>query len=520
MATKVPWRCGMMSSLFALLLATAFGVAQSKEPSRTPPQLSPPGPPPKIPGTRIPDPEPPLADRSIDELINELTLARKQKEAIEQRERAIVVELQKRLQQQVDRLAELGIQMPAPLPKGSEKAGLLRKNEGAPDRPKGDLQIEAEKLVRRLGSPDFADREAAQTRLYELGTAAKTAVRAGLVNADAEIVRRCQVILRKIRAAEREALAAGKGDWPGPEGLRFKEMVGDTPAARKLFAEMINDDRRGDFIERACSDSVEAARLYAAEVARLRAAGDAIFEKFEGRLADAEYWTQFRDAFRKDVSPGDVCAVLFLGSFQLPDGAPDPAEVDHVLRASFIELSAGPLKEPLRKLFAAWLERRMEPKAIKAGLYAALYASIPEAVDVARRTVVDTKVPAVTRGTAVLVLGHFGTIDDLAALSALRNEDHPIMGWNSYDRTPYGVQLRELATAMSVRLRGQLPEQFGINMSRWVDHWYGPDRPPFETIQYNLSPDKRDGVIVSAWQWLDEQPNAPPKPDTKPKTSK
>jgi hypothetical protein len=89
---------------------------------------------------------------------------------------------------------------------------------------------------------------------------------------------------------------------------------------------------------------------------------------------------------------------------------------------------------------------------------------------------------------------------------------------NAYDVTPYGVQIRDVATAMSLRLRGQTPDQFGINMARWVGHWYGPDRPPFESLQYFLKPDEHDGIILRAWKWLDEQPNAPPKPASKPKT--
>jgi hypothetical protein len=340
-------------------------------------------------------PTAPPAGQSVEELIRELEKVRKQKVALEEREREIAERLRVQLQD----------------------------------------QAEAQKLVRRLGSPDFADRESAEANLRGLGVSAKAAVVVGARSSDAEVTRRCQALLKQIRALERESLTAGRGPWPGPEGVRFKELVGDTPVARKLFAEMIADDRRADVIERAAASPADSARLYAAEVTRVSEAGDAVFAKFDGKLGDADEWVRFRDEFRRAVTPGDVCAVCFLGSIALPERADDPADVDHVLRASFIDLAGGPLKEPFRKLFVAWLECRKEPKAAKAGLYAALYTGIPDVVGVARRRVLDAKAPAVATGTALLVLGHHGTLDDLAALSALRDDDRRLSGFRNHTYT-------------------------------------------------------------------------------------
>src|SRR5436305_1050414 len=60
-------------------------------------------------------------------------------------------------------------------------------------------------LVRRLGSPSFAAREAAEKQLKALGTAALPAVTAGAADPDPEISRRCAGIRQHIREAEAQA---------------------------------------------------------------------------------------------------------------------------------------------------------------------------------------------------------------------------------------------------------------------------------------------------------------------------
>jgi hypothetical protein len=197
-----------------------------------------------------------------------------------------------------------------------------------------------------------------------------------------------------------------------------------------------------------------------------------------------------------------VAAVLFLGSLPLPDGAADPARVEHVLRASFLDLAGGPTKEPFRKLFAAWLDRRRDPEAILAGLEAALYGSVPEAAPVARRLAADPKCPPRLLGAALTVLGHHGAQTDLAGLSALRDDDRVLRGGRAIDGLVYEVQVRDVAAAMSLLRRGHDPETFGFHTTRWVGHWFGPGRPPFDTVT-EFTPDARAAALKQVWDWLD-----------------
>jgi hypothetical protein len=379
------------------------------------------------------------------------------------------------------------------------------------DPPKVDPDVA--KLIKDLGSPRFAVREAAQRKLVALGSKAKAAVLAGTKDTDSEVARRCEAVLSKIRAGERKALVDGTGDWPPPAGKRFKEVVGDTPEARRLFALMAEDDRRAGLADQAAADPAGTPKLYAAEVARLAEADAKTMAAFQAQPATPEFGDTLRDAFRKAVPGGDVALMLFLGTSPLPEGTPDPAEVTRVLKAGFMDLATGPQKGAFRKLFAAWLDQRRDPKAIRAGLDAALFAGFSEAVPAARRMAADPKAGGGPVGTALVVLGHHGGKDDLARLSALRDDTRafavvkPVGGGADLE-----VQLRDVAAAMSLVLRGQDPDGYGFGLSTVSAWWAGPGPAPYKTPSFFRTADERAAAQTKAWDWLDKQPGAPPKP--------
>jgi hypothetical protein len=380
------------------------------------------------------------------------------------------------------------------------------------DPPKDDPDIA--KLVRDLGSPKFAVREAAEQKLVALGYKAKAAVLAGTKDPDAEVAGRCEVVLPKVRAAERKALVEGTIDWPAPAGTHFRDLVGDTAEARKLFLLMIEDDRRARLVDEAAGDRTQAAKLYVTERARLVAvpmkAPDGIL--LPPGTADREAVMAFvRDAHREAVGPADVTLALYLGSFDLPTGARDPADVARLLRTSFFDLATGPQKVPFARLFSAWLAHRRDPDAVQTGLTAALFAHIAEAAPVARRLAADPKAPGPAAGTAVLVLGHLGSKDDRARLSALRDDERVFkVHWG--DGVAIDLQVRDLATAMSLVLRGEALTNFGFEPVEHRSWWTDSAAKPFTTPEVFQSPEARTAVLQKAWDWLDRQPGAPPKP--------
>jgi hypothetical protein len=379
------------------------------------------------------------------------------------------------------------------------------------DPPKVDP--EAAQLVKDLGSPQFSVREKAEQKLVELGSKAKLAVQPGTGEVDPEVARRREAVLSKIRAGERMALVSGKGDWPGPEGKRFQELAGGTPEARQLFALMTEDDRRAGLAEQAGANPSRTPKLYAAEVARLAEADARMMAAFRAQPLTTEFGGTLRDAFRKVAPASDVALMLFLGTGPLPEGVTDPAAVNRVFKSGFIDLATGPQKGAFRKLFAAWLDQRREPKAIRAGLDAALFAGFGEATPAARRLAADPKAEGGPVGTALVVLGHHGSKADLTRLSALRDDGRaycvikPVRGGADLE-----VQVREVAATMSLVLSGKDPKAYGFAMSSHLAWWADPDPAPYKTPSFFQTTDDRDAALKKAWDWLDQQPGAPPKP--------
>jgi hypothetical protein len=361
---------------------------------------------------------------------------------------------------------------------------------------------EAAKLVQELGSPAYAARESAQAKLLALGPKAKVALIARLKDADAEIAQRCELVLKQIRAKQLQALLSEKGEWPGLEDTRFKEIVGDTSEARRLFAVMINDTHRAEVVESVAADPTRAASLYAVELSRVQAASASAMRGFEGRPASPNIDSPLRRASRQAVSVGDVVLVLFLGSLAKADGVADPANVDEVVTVSFSDFCEGQLKEPFRRLFVAWLNARRDPKAINTGLYAAVYASIPEALPVARRIVADRNAAASITGVALLVLGNHGTANDLPRLAVYR-EDVRVFEKSANGKSE--IQVRDVATAASLRLRGQEISMFGFEVNHLFT-WWVPGGTALKTVGYFETPSARDAALKKSWEWLDKQP--------------
>src|SRR5262249_20487551 len=104
---------------------------------------------------------------------------------------------------------------------------------------------EAQKLVRQLGSPSFANRQAAGKALTNMGAGAAASVRAGMGDADLEIARRCAAIWPRLWQTEIARPDAERlAGFAHPLWARFRKVAGDDASSRKLFAELAADLRR------------------------------------------------------------------------------------------------------------------------------------------------------------------------------------------------------------------------------------------------------------------------------------
>lgn len=121
------------------------------------------------------------------------------------------------------------------------------------NKEKTPQQIEnlAKELVRKLGSRDFSEREAASQELAKLGLAALKAIDEGRKNPDAEIMSRCESLYAEIRLLDLkrriEELAAdtdGRIANTLPLGATFEKICGKDTNARKFYFDLYMKNRQ------------------------------------------------------------------------------------------------------------------------------------------------------------------------------------------------------------------------------------------------------------------------------------
>src|SRR5437016_5694651 len=103
----------------------------------------------------------------------------------------------------------------------------------------------ARALLRRLADRNFKAREQATAELLRLGRAARPILEEGVKDSDAEVRRRCGVLLRLATRTDTEIALEdyllkkdSKGLLKLPSWARFSKYVGADDSAKRLFVEM------------------------------------------------------------------------------------------------------------------------------------------------------------------------------------------------------------------------------------------------------------------------------------------
>ena len=425
----------------------------------------------------------------------------------------------------------------------------------------------AAKLVEQLGSQEFADREAAQKALRELGMKANSALRAGLKSENPEVRNRSAKLLSEIRKDALATLVKGfdpaKEQQPDhPVWKRYAAIAGDSQASRELFARIIANEKWIQTLDNAEADPALAGRVYRVGIAE-------VFRDFNRDPARSPHWPC-------DL-PEEVAYLLFLGSYA--DASPAKLTGDEVVPTngrSMVALGRGiihgegqilhangldlGLKGKIRffnvteeivgaagtdrvfaKLFAAWLVcRDPSSEVVPRAFRIAFGQRVPELLPLSRRYAAndfDPKrdVPPLATITALVVVAqlgtradlplferHFGDETNVAAVDKPRTDGH----WD-YDRPApltETTQMRDVALGLALLLHGANPEDFGFVVRKdTFKQKDGRYTIPWST-QLHLGFDSeasRTAAFKKAKAWLAEQkpkvePPAAPKPDPNP----
>jgi hypothetical protein len=325
---------------------------------------------------------------------------------------------------------------------------------GAPSEG-ADSKKRAEVLVAQLGDKDYRDREKAAKELLEMGYAAKDAVLAGQKNADSEISERCRKLYPEIFRYDLEKRVQKFLDHPDdpipddlPGATKWLKIVGEGKESRTLYGEMVkaHPDPLLDV-------ELHPERLKEVYVELMRT----VYTRVNGRRPVGA------PVQRPMPEDTEVLLFLFLGAAgDVRTNAPGVSSSYYYLFINS-QFLASRLSEdqPLRKLFAGWLEKERYTIALRRGLDLAALHNVKECAPTALKIATDAATTPFIRSTALLGFAKLGSREHIKDLEPLL-KDKMLIANVVVNGERGSVQMRDVALGAAVHLAGEKPADFGF----------------------------------------------------------
>lgn len=315
----------------------------------------------------------------------------------------------------------------------------------------GEEQVRATALILRLGDINYRAREAASRELVKMGAAARSALEAGIKNADPEIASRCERLLPLalqsdllIRIARFEKDKGGKEPVDLPFWPLFRKHVGDDPVSRDSYARLM--------------------KFAGVELIDLQKNGDKLGEKYAERLLELNNRQNYN--VRRVPNGGnasdpevDEISVLFLLGCD-PRTASDPRlsnlHPNFMYQGPFgtaIAATNGP-GVTLRKLFVSWADQRTEPNTISQCLQMMQQHKLPESYAYAMKVYAKKDLPVYIRGQAITAAGRVAKPAQQKDFIEMLKDDTLITQFNIGNNINTAVQMRDVALAMAIHIDG------------------------------------------------------------------
>jgi len=392
----------------------------------------------------------------------------------------------------------------------SDPGSLVGESQTPPDPAK------VAELVRNLGSGSYRLRETATRALARIGVPAKAELLKALESPDAEVRYRARLVLSEVLELDfKVRLEAfiedvhGKHEHDLPGWQQFRDQVGDGPVARRLFADIVRS---------------EPALLEAGELG-----GEYAGAAFEGRCQQIQEGMRVpgRQAERQ-VQVGTVAALLFVGAQDKVDISMQSAMsvTNFCYQQPFRQAIAGGDSAPvLKKLVGGWVRRDFASDSTAAyqTMMLALQFNVREGVEPALAMLKDGGGNPHMRQYALLVVGKFGSTDDIQRLEPLL-EDQAICAQQqiavpteiakedpanpkAMKNEMMETQIRDVALAVIIHLSGQKPADFGFQRVQ-----------PNSTVLFNTatlgftSQELRSAALAQWRQWQQANKVTPAQP--------
>ena len=325
------------------------------------------------------------------------------------------------------------------------------------------LQENVDRLVAELASPAFLKRQTAMTQLLQLEAPAVALLEEALQNAKEPVAVQLRPVIVKLRkrlfddrvqeiiATNDLSKLAGMPDWD-----RFIRITGKTEDALPVYMEMLQVEKKL-FADRMFSSSDLSDYLEERSKA-LRAASDGQSEE--------------------DFPVAAAAALMLIAS---DENVVLRRGTSTYISESLIDARFGKLITDgyhagiLRAVTSEWLKR--PGLAVDRPLLISMEHRLPVGREIAFRTL-ERKVFNQSSAYSLLYLGLLQQTDALREVERVMNDDTasrpvwPMRGKTVTDlvsgrevKSTYSVQVRDVAMAVAVHLRGRQPKEFGMQVS-------------------------------------------------------
>ncbi|HJZ55931.1 MAG TPA: hypothetical protein VKE74_13260, partial [Gemmataceae bacterium] len=289
----------------------------------------------------------------------------------------------------------------------------------------------AKELVRRLGSEDYKDREAAQGELAKMKRLARPVLaEAAAADPSPEVRSRAARLLPKAEADELQARidtfladAEGKFEHDLPAWKSFRGVVGTDKPSRDLYVEMLHSPANLDLLVALDQPEAEAAKAIADRRMTIYLR---LYPHAFGRVPPGT-----RPIPSQPPSVADVAALLFAEVLVDAKHIPRAAFFMQISAAAFLQQPAAmsaatgsgtPSGEAFKRLLAKWFETRTHPddlsnyNLINA---ANMFRTYPETTPLLRRVVMTDGVIGYQKSQALMFLIQRNGKDEQAFLRSL-----------------------------------------------------------------------------------------------------
>jgi hypothetical protein len=364
--------------------------------------------------------------------------------------------------------------------------------------PTAEQADRAKQLAAKLGDPVFQVRDDATRELRKLGRAALPVLADTLdTTADPEVRNRCETLLPAVRDADLKARLAvfladadGKFDHDLPAWDAFREVAGNTAAARQLYADACRTKVNVELL-RAHGRPTEAEPLVLARRAQLYSVAI--------RVANA--------STTRTPSPADVAALLFAeAGVTITNRTNSYALTSLMTRPHVRDALTAPAGEPLRKLLAHWMDTRTNPLEISQALSLAGLLNFKEfpVGKYAERVLTTAGTAPTTRMIALTTAARVGGKDVLPVLAKGMADKtaHTVTWFVNGQRTAHEIQVRDIALVMSLILTDQKVEDFGVEVKNRPAGLAGNDVLKFSYLYYAFPTEKARDAGFAKWDQL------------------